>query len=181
MLENKILSANGVIFLTPVYAMNMPALMKNFMDRFAFTMHRPRFFKQYTMVIAVTGAVGLKETIKSISQLKFSGFNIVQTLGLKAQNPLENVNLTDKKIIRKIEINAENFYKTRKCKKVIKPSFINILAFNFQRKCFSKLNPDKSADWKYFSENGWFNSNCHYYIKNVKISFIKRIFQKLLF
>lgn len=179
-LEDKILKADGVIFASPVYAMNMPALMKNLMDRFAFTMHRPRFFNQYTMIIAITGAFGTKETIKSISQIKYSGFNIVETLGLKATNPLENINLTDKNLIKKIKIKTENFHNKIKKKASIKPTLINLLSFNLQRKYFSELNPKKYADWKYFNEKGWFEPKCNYYTHNIKISFLKNIFSKLL-
>jgi len=180
LLEQKLLVSDGVIFASPIYAMNMTTLMKNFMDRFAFTMHRPRFFNQYTMIVSVTGAFGLDETIKSISQLKYSGFNIVQTLGLIVQNPLENVAIDDTKQIKKIEKTAEKFYYTIKNKKKIEPSIIKYLSFQLQRKFFSKLDPEKYADWKYFNEKGWFNPDCKYYTPNLKTSKLQYKISKLI-
>ncbi len=180
MLEEKILSADGVIFASPVYAMNMTAIMKNFMDRFAFTMHRPRFFNQYTMIVSVTGAIGLKETIDSIAQLKFSGFNIVKTLGVRAQNPLVNPSIDDPKLIKKIETEAEKFYKIIEAKNPMKPSFMSLMAFKFQKKCFFHLKDKAPCDWEYFDKKGWFEPKCTYYIDNAKISFVKNCISDLL-
>jgi hypothetical protein len=36
--------------------------MKNFIDRFAYVSHRPRFFKP-ALVVSTTGAVGLETTL----------------------------------------------------------------------------------------------------------------------
>ncbi|AAM07698.1 flavodoxin family protein [Methanosarcina acetivorans] len=43
-IEQKMHAADGVIFATPVYGMNVSALMKTFIDRFSYIFHRPRFF-----------------------------------------------------------------------------------------------------------------------------------------
>lgn len=40
-IEQKMLDADGVIFLSPNYAGNVSAMMKNFIDRFAYVGHRP--------------------------------------------------------------------------------------------------------------------------------------------
>ncbi len=174
-LEEKLLASNGVIFVSPVYAMNMPAILKNFMDRFAFTMHRPRFFEQYTMLIAVTGAFGTKETINSLSQIKYSGFNIIEKLHLKAQSPLENINFKNKQQIKKIEDKIEKFYSNVRKKTLYSPSLMSLISFRLQQKSFSLLNPKKYADWKYFNENGWFNETAQYYTQNAKIPILKEM------
>ena len=44
-LEEKMQTADGVIFTSPNYVFNVSGLMKNFIDRFAYVCHRPRFFK----------------------------------------------------------------------------------------------------------------------------------------
>lgn len=51
------------------------------LDRFAYTLHRPRFFDQQAMIICTTGAVGLKEAIDRLAVIKFAGFNLVHSAG----------------------------------------------------------------------------------------------------
>lgn len=178
-IEEKLLSADGVIILSPVYAMNMPAGLKNIIDRIAYTMHRPRFFNQYTMIGTITGGSGIKETIASISQLKYSGFNIVQSFGVMAPNPLINPEL-DHKTIAKIEKEAEKFCKKLLKKSPIKPTFETLIQFKIQRRIFQKHKDKLSCDWNYFNSKGWFNPKEKYYVKNAKIGFWDNLWATLI-
>ena len=51
-IEDKMLKSDGVIFVTPCYCQNVSALLKNFIDRFSYVFHRPRFFNQKAMALA---------------------------------------------------------------------------------------------------------------------------------
>lgn len=180
MIEDKILASDGVIFISPVYAMNMTAMMKNLMDRTAYTMHRPRFFNQKAMVIAVTGAVGLNETINSLSAIKASGYNIVNSFGIVAPEALKNTKMSDPKILKVIDSNAEKFYKALLSKKMTKVAFGGLIQFRVQQRVF-QLHKDKlPCDYAYFSERGWFDKKKKFYIENAKVNFFQNIAAKTL-
>jgi multimeric flavodoxin WrbA len=49
--------SDGIILVSPGYVQNVSGLMKNFMDRFAYTNHRPRFFGKQMMLVANGGAL----------------------------------------------------------------------------------------------------------------------------
>ncbi len=80
-LVKRMQQADGVIFVSPVYTENVPALMKNLMDRLAYTAHRPAFLGKPAMLVA-TASMGTKDTLKALAWFGYTGFNIVSKLGL---------------------------------------------------------------------------------------------------
>lgn len=81
-IENKMLEADGIIFVSPVYCQNVSGLMKNFIDRFAYVFHRPRFFDQKAMILSTTSGAGLKETLDYLKKLEIWGFGTPVELGV---------------------------------------------------------------------------------------------------
>jgi multimeric flavodoxin WrbA len=67
------LVSDGVIFVSPAYCQNVTALMKNFVDRFAYIFHRPRFFNQKALIISTTCGAGLKETLNYLEGRRRGG------------------------------------------------------------------------------------------------------------
>ena len=52
-LIEKVEASDGVIFASPNYAFQVSAIMKTFVERMAFALHRPRFFgKTFTSIVA---------------------------------------------------------------------------------------------------------------------------------
>jgi multimeric flavodoxin WrbA len=172
-LEEQMLDANGVIFVSPVYAMNVTAIMKNFLDRFAFTLHRPRFFDQQAMIVCTTGAVGLKEAIDRLAVIKFAGFNLVHTAGFVTPPGPVSRNSRDK-IDRDILKAANKFYSAVVAREPATPGLINLIAFHSQQAAFALSHkyglPD--CDYLYFQEKGWLDENRRYYI-DVRVNPLK--------
>ena len=54
-IEQMLLEADGVILSSPMYVLNVSSLMKNFIDRFAYTNHRPRFHRQKVLSVVNMG------------------------------------------------------------------------------------------------------------------------------
>src|SRR5512142_1139660 len=72
-LFGKIDASDGVIFATPNYIWNMSGIMKVFLDRFGFAIHRPRFFgKAFTSI--VTQAMGRGDKI--VEYLDYTAFTL---------------------------------------------------------------------------------------------------------
>ena len=63
--EERIEAADGIILISPGYVQNVSALMKNFIERMAYTNHRPRFFGKKVMLVA-NGGSGLDKTLDGL-------------------------------------------------------------------------------------------------------------------
>jgi len=66
LLERKMREAGGLILASPVYALQVTAVTKNFLDHFAYLFHRPRLFGKKALVIA-NAAGGLKDTARLLA------------------------------------------------------------------------------------------------------------------
>jgi len=70
LIYSKMMEADGIILAAPTYAMGVPALMKNFIDRLAYTLHRPCFFdKAFLAVSTVGGVMGMKQALAQLALL----------------------------------------------------------------------------------------------------------------
>lgn len=80
-LVQKMQQADGVIFVSPVYTDNVSGLMKNLMDRLAYTAHRPAFLGKPAMLVA-TASGETRDTLRALSWFRYTGFEIVSKLGV---------------------------------------------------------------------------------------------------
>ncbi len=62
-IKEKLLSADGIVFASPVYVHTVSALMKNFFDRFAWMCHRPRCVGKSALLLVTTELSGMDETL----------------------------------------------------------------------------------------------------------------------
>ena len=79
-IEQDLLAADGVILSSPLYVPNISWLMKNFIDRFAYTNHRPRFHRQKVLTIVNMGGDDPK-TALSLPRSALGGSRTVHELG----------------------------------------------------------------------------------------------------
>jgi multimeric flavodoxin WrbA len=178
MLEEKMHNAAGVIFTSPTYMFNVTGLMKNFIDRFAYACHRPRFFKN-AMVLTTSGAgIGTKMMLKSFKMALLSwGFDVVESLDI-----ITNGDSTSKLSTPKHKANKKINYATRKLYKAIQkgkpnPSILGMSMFQFAKKEINKLNPEY-YDFVYYNNQGWLKDNTYYYYDS-ETNFVKKTVSKL--
>ena len=168
---NKIRDCDGIIIASPVYAMNVPALLKNFFDHAAYLYHRPEFFTKKALIIVSTAGAGHKNIAKYIDEtLRHWGINKTYKIAIACggKDTLET---------KKIDSTALKFKKDIDSGKLHSPKFMDILYFNLWRALASSKDPIK-ADKEYWFNTGLVN---HDFGPSVKLNIIKKAFSKILF
>lgn len=148
-IEKQVLSSDGVILASPAYSRNVTWLMKNFIDRFSYTLHRPVFVDQKLMLIATAGDVGLKETLKALSQT-LGGSDLVSKLAVKTP-PYKFRPKHEESIARDVDRASRKFYESLKSGKPLPPTFLNVVWFQ-AFKALSEMTRDHiPADHEFYA------------------------------
>ncbi|MBN1892018.1 MAG: flavodoxin family protein [Clostridiales bacterium] len=180
LLERKLAESDAVIFSSPVYVANVSGLFKNFIDRFAYCCHRPRFLGKKAMVVCSAGSDGAAITniILSMS-VETWGFDVVRRLGINldpnrtAEEQMKQWQTIEKKAAEAALSFAKAVQNTGKpAAKLAK-----LYAFQLQRNGFRKADP-QSADYRYWSDKGWLDPKTSYYI-DARINPLKLLLAKL--
>lgn len=170
-LFKKFMNADGFIMATPVYSLQVTALLKNLLDRMAFIMHRPCFFHKLFMSIVTQGVYGADGVADYLdTAAKFFGFNLCQglklTLALKDPLPEET-----QRINREIDRAAQRFYEMLTDPKDPVPGIKDLLIFRMVRSTHLKA-AGLIKDHQYYKEHGWLSSDYYY---EVKLNPIKKL------
>lgn len=166
-LEKKMNDADGVIFVSPTYVMNVSGLMKNFMDRFAYACHRPRFFKR-ALAISTTEGFGQQVTAFILAFTASTwGYSPAYRLGVIEPPRVDDVLLPEvrekqrKKNDAMAEKAAERFYRAINSGMPV-PGLVGLVQFRFHKEAFSRFK-DGNVDHEYWKNNGWLEKDCNYY------------------
>jgi len=160
-LIGKLMASDGVVFASPNYSFQVSAIMKVFLDRLGFILHRPRFFgKTFTSIVAQ----GVYGGDKIVNYLDFVGrglgFNTVKGVCVTALDPTtENER---QRTERAIESLSRRFHE-----RLVKPAYpvpplLNLMAFRMSRTSMKRMLDNSNRDYTYFSDKGWFESNYYY-------------------
>jgi multimeric flavodoxin WrbA len=170
-------SSGAIIFSSPVYAVNVPSLLKNFIDRIAYICHRPEFFNQDSLILTSEGGIGHKDVHNYLDKILLSlGFKSILKANASTPpvHPLpEQYKMKNENVAKKA---ALEFYK----KLIIKentPNFKRLLIFNIQKALFSNINMKESffADYKYYHKL----EKKDYYVK-ANVNSLKSFLAKML-
>lgn len=170
-LIEKLKSCDAFIIASPVYAMNVTALLKNFFDHTAYLYHRPEFFTKKAIVAVSTAGAGHKKVANYIDEtLRHWGVNKVYKLYVACggKDSLDN---------KKIDKESEKFRKDVLSKKLHSPKFTDIVFFNVW-KAMAVSDDSIPADKEFWFNTGLVN---HDFSPDVKLGVIKKIFSKMIF
>lgn len=155
-IEAKMLEADGIIVAAPTYAMGVPAMMKNLIDRLAYTCHRPVLFgKAVLLVSTVGGFMGLKETLNQLTML-VSGCTDIKKLGVPC--PPVNMPGFEKRAEKNIRKTSKAFLKDLRTPGSKAPGlgdwawFASFKSFT-DYESYQKFDP---ADYEYYKDKEFF-------------------------
>ena len=160
-LIEKMMASDGVIFASPNYSFQVSAIMKTFLDKLGFAFHRPRFFgKMFTSIVAQ----GIYGGNKIVSYLDFVGnglgFTTVKGSCITTLEPM-----TEKqqhKIDSVLAAQARRYYARLEKPGYPVPTLINLMFFRMARTKMRLMLDDRSCDYKYYRDKGWFESDFYY-------------------
>lgn len=168
-IQNKLINADGVIFISPVYSLQITALLKNFIDHTSVNFHRPKFYLKYAMVITTTAGGGHKSSAKYLKKvLTYWGFRRVLVLPYAIMDSKLKKTIKLEKIVKK---NSIEFYKLIQRSELKQPTLKQIIFFQMWKNMM-KYSPKDEADYKYWNENKFFDGR-KYFVD--KLSIIKSL------
>jgi multimeric flavodoxin WrbA len=160
----KMMGADGVIFASPVYALSITGLMKNFKDRLAYNAHRPRFFGKFALAIVTSAGTGLEGTLQYLESFSIWGFEVVRGLALIQYPSLKPTPTFEKKTAEKISGAAERFYGSIQSKKQSSPSLARVLQFRVL-----KLNTLIAGDYWEADREYYQDRSTYYYDTSIAL------------
>ena len=172
MIKTKMSESDGIILAAPSYMTGVPGIMKNFLDRLAYTMHRPCFFdKVFLAVTTVGGTRGMKQTLDQLALLAAGG-RLAGKLGVSS--PPIPMRGFDKKAAANILKYTKKFYVAlqQKCRKL--PGIDDWGYFN-AFKAFSTYDSYQKAcpaDYSYYKDKAE-------YFYTLSGHYLRRLFGKM--
>jgi len=174
-LIEKMEKSDGVIFASPNYSFQVSALMKIFLDRLGFILHRPRFFGKTFTCIVTQGIVKGQDIVKYLNFVgKGLGFNVVNGSCIKTFEPITKAG--QKKIDVALDRLSRRFYLQLIRKQYPSPGLFWLLGFRMGRTNIRKGLDESWRDYTYYKENGWFESDYYY---PVRLNLLKKMAGKL--
>lgn len=161
LLLEKLYSSDGVIFATPNYSFQVTAVMKNFLERLAFVFHRPRFFGKAFTAVVVQGIYGGASILKYLDMIGGNmGFRVAKGCCLRTLEPMTE--LQQEKISQQVKKAASRFYRELMRPIPPAPSLFKLMLFRMSRTSMRLMLDEKSRDYCYYREKGWFESDYYY-------------------
>ena len=167
----KIRICDAIIIASPVYAMNVTGLLKNFIDHTAYLYHRSEFFDKKALVVVTTAGAGHKKVANYIDEtLRHWGVNKIYQIKMACggKDSLETA---------EIDKTAVKFKKDVESKKLHSPKMMDIVYYNVWR-AMASGESSIEADKIYWNKTGLIN---YEYSPIVKLNFAKKLFAKIVY
>jgi multimeric flavodoxin WrbA len=151
---SKIEASDAVILASPNHTMNVNWRMKNFIDRFSYLLHRPRYFGQRFLVLVTSGSYrGVKQAMNALAPMA-SGGKVIGRIGVM-YSPGMNEAKRDGQA-KKLHREALRFARRMARPFVFRPSLSYLMWFS-AFKALAGLHPKEApADFEYYKNKSFF-------------------------
>jgi multimeric flavodoxin WrbA len=157
----KIDSSDGVVLATPNYSFQVSGYTKTFLDRLGFLFHRPRFFGKTYAPLVAQGIYGGGKILKYLGFVGNGlGFNTVKGSCLVTIEPMSVK--AERAFAAKLGDLADRFHRRLNAPAFPRAGLFGLVMFRMSRTKIRSMLDDRSPDWRYFSEQGWFESDFYY-------------------
>jgi multimeric flavodoxin WrbA len=171
----KMMNADGIIMVSPVYSQHVTALMKNFIDHLSFMWHRPRLIGKKVMALSTGGGM-FKETLGYLeTNANFWGCHFVHKLGIPHLESLKPK--FREKIMSDLDTAASVFYNAVKEDRKPVPSLGALFRFNMWKSNAIACKEVLPRDYPYWLEKGWIDKE---YFYDTKIGLHKKLALKVI-
>ncbi len=156
-IEQELLTADGIILSSPVYVSDVSGLMKNFIDRFAYLNHRPRFLRQaFLSVVNMAGTEGKG----ALSALRYAiggarGSRALYRLAVATPPWLQ----TERAIANKeraIDSAAKKFYEACLDASLPRPTLKSYIDFLMMQMLSVECRPWLPADYEFYEGRAYY-------------------------
>jgi multimeric flavodoxin WrbA len=160
-LMDKIMTSDGVIFASPNYSFQLSGMMKVFLDRFGFAVHRPRYFGKTFTSIVTQGFHGGSDIVKYLDFVgDYVGFNTVKGASLTTLIPISEK--AQQKIDKTLANLSIRFHASLAGPAYPVPTLEKLMIFRMGRTSMKQMLDDKSLDFRYYKAKGWLESDYYY-------------------
>lgn len=156
---NSFKNADGIIFASPTYVMDVTGQMKTFLDHFGhmYIVHMPmeEMFKKSVFIVSTTAGTGTKHVINTIKRsVKYWGVSKIVECGLNVRSSKWNdISQKNKeKFIKKLKIKSNKFYNSIGNNN--RPSLFVRIMFNTFIKVH-KMDNAINIEKEYWKNKGW--------------------------
>ncbi len=175
-LFDKINASDGVVFATPNYCFQMSGIMKVFLDRFGFAIHRPRYFGKVFTSIVSQGFGGGDKIIENLGfNASLVGFNGVRGTTVTGFDP--RTEKEQRAADRNLEKLSRKFFALLNKPANQEPTLYQLIIFRIGRLTIKQEADRESIDFNYYSEKGWLTSSYYY---PTHINLVKRFIGNMI-
>lgn len=159
----EMLAADAFVFAAPNYSWHVPGLLKVFLDRLGFALHRPRFHGKTATAIVVEG-IGFGGRVRKYLEFVENGlgFEVVKGSVLKTLEPMTEGAVA--KMDDRLAKHARRFHRQLMKPAFGSPSLFKLAMFRMGRTGI-RLNAQGLLDWDYYRDQGWFQSEYFYPVR----------------